>query len=457
MTHVAIVGGGAAGIGASRELLRAGIEVTIIESGPRLGGNCVGVDVTDRFGNRHRVDAGVSDFNRTTFHEVSRLIDELGVPTHPISSDADFVAEDRRSRLSFVDGQWAFGEEVENREQLGCEIESFRTRAAEVLRDPRFAGWTVERYLRYIGSSEDFRRLYLLPRAMGCFPMPDGDPERFSILALLRFWNIHGLVASPGLDSKSSPPANRHCAVGGMHRYVEAYAERFRDLGGELLCGHRVLSIRRNGAGVEVTTVDRRQRVLRIPADHVLLACHAQQALPLLEEATSAERRILGRFPWQRARLVVHHDESLLGADRERWGAFNYLVPEGDWPRVRPTITFFPNRLASLPAEVPDTFVTMNPAREPRPDRVLVDRSFLHPILDADTDALAREVEALQGQRRTWFAGSYLAAPAVHESALTSGIRSARRLLDEEGQANATWGRKKTGAFEARYAWRGAA
>jgi len=424
-------------MGAARELLRAGIHVTILESGPRLGGNCVGVEVTDKAGGIHRIDAGVSDFNRSTFHEVSRLIDELGVPTQPIRNDADFVAGDGRSRLAWVEGQWIFSKEIADPEGLQGEIDAFRTRVVEVLQEARFAHWTVERYFQHIGASREFQDHYLLPRAMGCFPMPAGNPAQFSILALLRFWNVHGLV---GLE-----PANRHCVVGGMHRYVEAYTDWFEGQGGALLCGNRVLAISRRARQVEIRTADRTQRARRRRFDHVILACHAHQALPLFEQPSLPERLVLSRFACQRARVVVHQDKRLLGESRETWGAFNYVIPKkgpaSDRSWTQPTITFFPNRLGSLPAEVPETFVSMNPVREPRRDRVLCERSFLHPILDASSDELARQVESLQGKRRTWFAGAHLIPPAVHESALVSGMRAARRLLQREGESGAVWTR----------------
>ncbi|MEM1182854.1 MAG: hypothetical protein AAGM22_31205 [Acidobacteriota bacterium] len=129
----------------------------------------------------------------------------------------------------------------------------------------------------------------------------------------------------------------------------------------------------------------------------------------------------------------VHRDAGLLGEDRDRWGAFNYAVPNGSWPRKRPTVTFYPNRLAGLDSAVPDTFVTVNPVREPRPDLVVSDRAILHPILDAGTGDRIRRLEALQGTRRLWFAGAYLRSPAVHESALSSGVDAARALLRREG------------------------
>ena len=100
-----------------------------------------------------------------------------------------------------------------------------------------------------------------------------------------------------------------------------------------------------------------------------------REALSLLEAPAAEDVAALRRFAGQRARIVVHRDERLVGDDRDGWGAFHYLVPAGGMPRVRPTITFFPNRLAGLPAGAPDVFVTMNPHVEPRPDRIVAERS----------------------------------------------------------------------------------
>jgi hypothetical protein len=411
-------------MGAARVLLLAGLQVVVVETARRLGGNCLGVRVRDASGQEHTVDAGVSDFNRTTFTEVARLIDGLGLATHPIRTDTDFVAPDGRSLAHCRDGEWDFGPDVGDPAALIAEIDAFRLRAGEVLEDARFVDWSVAQYLDHLGASPAFRERYLYPRAMGCFPMPDRSPQDLSILGLVSFWNVHGIVGAA--------PSRRHCVVGGMHRYAAAFERWLAGRGARILCGTRVLGVVRRTHGVEVRTVDHRDRHRRLEVDHVVLAGHAHDVLPLLEDPTADERAVLGRFSYQRARLLVHQDERLMGHDRNAWGAFNYVVPRGALPRVRPTITFFPNRLARLPAGVPDVFVTMNPHREARPERVLLDRFFLHPVADAATRAAIPLVERLQGRRRTWYAGGYLVMPSVHESALVSGMRAAERLVEAE-------------------------
>jgi predicted NAD/FAD-binding protein len=217
-----------------------------------------------------------------------------------------------------------------------------------------------------------------------------------------------------------------------MHRYVEAFRSWFVAHGGELHCGSRVLGVVRRRGGVEIRAVDEHDRHRSFYVSQVVLACNAHEALPLLELSTVQERDLLAAFPFQRARVVLHRDPAVLGHDERAWGAFNYVVPGADLPRVRPTITFFPNRLAGLPASAPDVFVTMTPHREPAPDAVLAQRFFLHPVAGAANDAAAARLERLQGRRRTWFAGSYLRNPFVHESAFTSGIDAAERLIRAE-------------------------
>ncbi len=54
---VTIVGGGAAGMAAARTFLSAGAHVIILESAPRLCGNCFGVQVTAANGKTYQVDA----------------------------------------------------------------------------------------------------------------------------------------------------------------------------------------------------------------------------------------------------------------------------------------------------------------------------------------------------------------------------------------------------------------
>jgi hypothetical protein len=74
-----------------------------------------------------------------------------------------------------------------------------------------------------------------------------------------------------------------------------------------------------------------------------------------------------------------------------------------------------------------DFFLTLNPVREPRPDKVLRRFTYDHPGFDAAAIAAQARLWQLQGKWRTWFCGSYFGA-GFHEDALQAGLAVAEAL-----------------------------
>ncbi len=91
MAHVVVVGGGLAGLVAARDLAIAGVEVTVIEAGDRLGGKVWSSPVGERL-----VDAGPDSF-LVRRPEAVELVTELGLAdqlTHPISPVGAYLWRD---------------------------------------------------------------------------------------------------------------------------------------------------------------------------------------------------------------------------------------------------------------------------------------------------------------------------------------------------------------------------
>lgn len=423
---VAVIGGGVSGMSAARTLNQGGARVIVLESSRRLGGNCFGVEVTAPDGTKHRVDGGVSDFNRNTFKELGEVISELGLETHPISSDLSVASQTGESLLSSINGVLECAAEYGSASDLATEMASFRVRCEEAVTNKKFSGWTISQYLDHINASKALRDAFVLPRAMGSFPMPDKDPKDMPMDELVRFWLIHGIVGSV--------PADRHTVRGGMYNYIEKLAESLEESGVDVRLETRVFKVSRFDGRVDIHITDSSGKVSVLKADQVVFSIHARSVLPLIaDDVDVQEASALAGFKVQRARVVVHHDPALMANDRNEWGAFNYIAPEGKWPTVRPAITFYPNRLARLPAEVPDTFVTMNPYHEPRAETIVSDQILVHPVsVGGKAGQMAIEaVEKMQGLRRTWWAGSYLRSPYVHESAWITGRVAAESLLSK--------------------------
>lgn len=425
MRKIAIVGGGVAGMGAAKRLREAGHHVTLFESLPRLGGDCFGVDVQLPARGMRRVDAGVSDFNVNTFVQVKELLDELGLEYHPIVQDASFMRPDGEVVYYFRDGELRGGESLSNIERFKGEIKRFNMECIEVLDDPRLGAWTLGQYLLERRYSEELVDLYAAPRAMGCFPMPNDDPVNYPVHGVVSFWRMHGIVGNDG-------PPIRMCVEGGMHEYCRAFEKWFTLQGGVVRCSTRVVGVVRRSGYVEIRAITRDDEHLAFKVDHVIFATNPNEVVPLIEDPTEEETAIFEEFPYQRARLAVHVDERLMPRDREAWGSYNYVVPDGNTPEVRPTITFYPNLMTSLPEQVPDVFVSMNPHVEPDEMSLISNRFFEHPVVTGKTHEATERLSRIQGERGTWFAGSYLAEPFVHEQALVTGQEVAKRLLERD-------------------------
>ncbi|HLQ91321.1 MAG TPA: cyclic nucleotide-binding domain-containing protein [Xanthobacteraceae bacterium] len=418
MAKVAVVGGGAAGMGAAIALTKAGMLVSLFEAAPQLGGHCRGVSVSMWDRRTIRVDAGVSEFHPETFNSFRALLDELDLRYQPVNPDVSFMTVDRAAIWFSRDGEPCFPRQPSDTAQFVEDISRFNQTSVEVLDDATYSGWSAQRYLAEKGYSEDFRACYFDPRARAELSMPDGPPGEFPIRPLVSLWRMLGRVG---------PDTIRPMTVqGGMHTYCDAVERWLRARMATLFLSTRVASISRLGDSVRIRLIDRNNAGQTLTFDHVVVATSAAQVVSLLEDASQEEARAYAELESRRIRLVVHQDTQLLPADRATWGAYNYLSRDGN---AAPSLSVYTNRLQNLPASVPDVFVTINPFVEPLPDKIIAEWLVSHPVVGNKADEALRRLDAMQGRRRTWFCGAYLREPFLHEQAYQNGCETASRLV----------------------------
>jgi len=174
---------------------------------------------------------------------------------------------------------------------------------------------------------------------------------------------------------------------------------------------------------METTEVELRLEDGRVERfDHVVIGAHADQALHVLVAPSEDEQRLLGAFRYSQNRALLHEDQSFMPQRRAAWASWNHLGEVGSLP----TVTYWMNNLQPLKTRRP-LFVTLNPPREPRAGSLHREFQYAHPLFDSEAldaqDALWR----LQGQRNTWFCGSYFGY-GFHEDALESGLWVAEAL-----------------------------
>ncbi|HWA69860.1 MAG TPA: FAD-dependent oxidoreductase [Rhizomicrobium sp.] len=410
MARIAIVGTGISGLG-SAFLLGPHHDITVYEKASRPGGHSRTVTV-DYDGTAVPVDTGFIVFNRPNYPNLTGLFDLLGVQTH--ASDMTFAA-------SIKDGWLEWGAQNLNA-VIGQRRNLLRPRFVRLVRDvlrfnaeaqdmaERLPHLTLDGLIARLGLGDWFRNYYLLPMAGAIWSCPPRQMLSFPARALIRFFANHHLLSLTGQPQWRT-------VTGGSREYVRRLTQPFAD------------RVRLNCGAVEVTRANGKVQVRdsqggREIYDQLVLACHGDEALALLGDASDAERTALSCFRYQENVAVLHRDTSVMPRRRRCWASWVYTSDGAPEPAI--SVTYWMNRLQGIDERRP-LFVSLNP-RRPIPAALTFDSaSFHHPVFDAAAIAAQGQIAALQGARGTWHAGAHL-GHGFHEDGLASAVRVAAAL-----------------------------
>lgn len=426
--RIAVVGSGVSGLVAARELHRAH-DVTVFEADRRVGGHVH--TWTVRAGGRDwAVDSGFIVYNERNYPRFTRLLAELGVASRP--STMGFSVHSDRTGLEY-NGSSLRGLFVQPRNLANP---AFLRMLADILRFNREAPRAVRRaageeplgaLLERGRYSRAFREWYIQPMASAIWSVPLARVLEMPAAFFVRFFENHGLL------TVGDRPRWR-VVRGGSARYVEALVAPFRD---RIRVGRPVRGVTRLADRVEVDGES---------FDRVVLACHSDQALALLADATAAEREVLGALPYQVNEAVVHTDVSMLPRSRAAWASWNYRL--GGDPAAPATLTYNMNILQSLDA--PETFcVTLNGGDAVDPARVLGRVRYHHPVYTVAGQAARRRRGEISGPNRTHFCGAYW-GNGFHEDGVVSALAVGREIATAARAEvrPATWSAPAEGSLE---------
>lgn len=414
MNRVAVVGGGVAGLVSAHELAKAGWDVTLLERENRVGGHTNTIEVEDGPDAGTPVDTGFIVCNDRTYPGFHRFLAELGVPWR--WSEMSFACWDEASGLQYA-GTTLSGLFAQRRNlasagfwRLLAGIALYGRRAAREVDDPVLAGETLGRFLERHRVSRAVIDLYIVPMGAAVWSASAVEMLEFPAAAFLRFFHNHGLLTFTGRP-------NWQTVRGGSRSYVRAFLAKFP---GKVRKGAPVESLRRPaGGGVELRVAGATERF-----DRAVVACHADEALALLDDASHDERRLLGAWRYSRNDTVLHTDASLLPADRRAWASWNYRRTPGEDGTAGVSVTYDMNRLQGLRTRR-DYLVTLNPRVEPAEGAVLKRIDYRHPTYDFPALRAQADLPSLNGVRSTWYCGSYFGY-GFHEDAVQSALAVAR-------------------------------
>ncbi|MET0892823.1 MAG: FAD-dependent oxidoreductase [Pseudoxanthomonas sp.] len=410
MSRIAVVGSGIAGLGAAWLLSRKH-EVVLFEASDYLGGHTHTHDI-EIDGEHHAVDSGFIVFNETHYPLLTALFAQLGVESQPTTMS--FSVHDEGSGLEYNAGSMR---------GLFCQpgnllSPSFWRMLAELRRFYRDApavlatgspGLTLGEYLASNKYSAMFRDNHLIPMASALWSSPARGILGFPMKHLVAFMANHDMLQLTGRPQW-------RVVGGGSQSYVRALRSRWTV---QERLATPVTSVRRVTGGANVAS-----RLGSEFFDEVVLACHADDALSLLADATARERGILGAIQYQDNEAILHSDIRVLPRRRGAWAAWNAWVPADEHAPC--SVSYWMNALQSLHA--PQQFiVSLNRHADIDPARIHRRLHYRHPLQDHASVAAQARKQEIQGLAHTWFAGAGWGF-GFHEDGLRSGVEVARGL-----------------------------
>lgn len=407
--RIAVVGAGISGLCAA-DTLASQHEVTVFDKNDHAGGH-TDTHTVEVAGRPWTVDTGFIVFNEQHYPVLTDLFRRLDVTW--IDSDMSFSVSNRDTGLEYNTGTVT---------QLFCQpgnllkpsfhrmildIRRFYRRAPEMLDNP--TDISLGAYLEQGGYGELFIHDHIVPMTSALWSCNATMALEYPARYLIQFMHHHQML------QMTSRPVWK-TVRGGSRTYVDRLLERKRF---EVHTGTEVMAISRDESSVTLMADGQRQQF-----DALIMACHGDQVLPLLEQPTRTEQSVLSRISTQYNRMTLHTDPSVMPRRKRAWASWNVIL-DGQSERDC-TVSYYMNLLQSIDCPEP-LIVSLNQEDRIDPDRILLSRDYHHPIYNKDTVSAAARMGDCQGQLRTWYCGAWQGW-GFHEDGARSGLEAARLL-----------------------------
>ncbi|MCL4113043.1 UNVERIFIED_CONTAM: hypothetical protein GTU68_049965 [Idotea baltica] len=412
---IAIIGSGITGLSAAW-LLHKKYDITLFEKNDYLGGHTHTHDVIEA-NNNLAIDSGFIVYNEKNYPNLVGLFNQLDVKTQ--STDMSFSFSLNQGEIEYAGtglaGMFAQKSNLIKPKhwRLLKEIVRFNKVAhadLDSLEKNKTSEFTLGDFLKQHNFSADLQENYLLPMGAAIWSCPVEIMYNFPAFSFLRFFANHGLI-----DLKDRP--QWRSVVGGSREYIK---KMMLTLESQISFQGKATSVIRENDSVSIESGNSHSKF-----DQVVFACHADEALKLLDQATGTEHSVLSCFKYQENKTFLHTDESLMPKRKNAWCCWNYLA-QSDAKNNKVTASYWMNMLQKFKAAC-DYFVTLNPYQQIDPTKVIKQMTYHHPVFDRNAIEAQTRLGELQSIKNSWFCGSY-AGYGFHEDGLLSSVKVCEQL-----------------------------
>ena len=401
---IAVIGSGISGLSASYYFSKK-YKVDLFEQDDHFGGHSYTYDIKED-NKIIAVDLGFIVFNEQTYPNLIRFFNELNVPFE--KSNMSFSVSIKDTNVEY--GGSGFNAIFANKKNLLNfkflkminEIINFYKTAPSLI-NTETSNVTLGDYLKSSKLSKYFIEYHIIPMVAAIWSMPFQKAKEMPLKLFLNFFTNHGLF-----KLKNRP--QWYTVSNRSRTYVKKVLEK---ISGEVFKNYKVSKILRSENNVRILIGNEYQDY-----DHVILASHADQSLELLDDPSLEESEILKKFTYVSNEAYLHRDENLMPIRKSAWSSWNSISKNENT-----CVTYWLNKLQNLNSEK-NYFLTLNPVEAIDKNKIIKKIHFTHPYFNKDNVALQKDLNKLQGKKRTWFCGSYFGY-GFHED----GLKSSKELF----------------------------
>ncbi|WP_160061550.1 NAD(P)/FAD-dependent oxidoreductase [Psychromonas sp. L1A2] len=414
MKNIAIIGSGISGL-TSAYLLSKKHNVTVFEKNDYIGGHTATVDI-EKDGIPYAIDTGFIVFNDKTYPNYLALLDEIGIGKK--ATEMSFSVHNCHTGLEYnghnLNTLFAQRRNLLNPKfwLLVKEILRFNKLCKGIFEaDVYLPGLTLGEFLTEHKFSDFFAEHYILPMGAAIWSSSLEQMEDFEFRFFVQFFHNHGL-----LNIADRP--QWYVIPNGSRSYLAPLCAPFKD---KIHLNSQIIGITRNDNQIQLHFDNEEDKQT---FDEVVIACHSDQALKLLSDATVDEEMLLSDMPYSENSVILHTDVSLLPDRETAWASWNYQLSQD---RSKPaSVTYNMNILQKFYSD--HTFcVTLNQKQDIDPDKILKEYNYHHPIFSSASIRAQQQRDLICGKQHTHFAGAYWHS-GFHEDGVRSAVEVAQRF-----------------------------
>jgi predicted NAD/FAD-binding protein len=390
-------------------------EVHLFEAAPRIGGHTHTHEVQVESG-KYLIDTGFIVHNDRNYPNFIKLMEKLKVETK--DSVMSFSVKVEKDGLEYngtsINSLFcqrrnifrpSFYKMIKDIFRFNKEATEYFLKHQEEAPDDM----SLEDYLRINHYSQEFIEHYVMPMGAAIWSASREEMKKFPLHFFVRFFHHHGMLT---VDER---PTWR-VLKGGSSAYIPKLTANFAK---NIHLSTPITSVTRSETGVILNET--------LQFDHVIFACHANQAMEILKDPSVQEKKVMGGFAYRPNDVILHTDTSVLPTKKIGHASWNYYLPKVQLDRV--AVTYHMNILQGINA--PETFlVSLNMDHLIDPKKVIKKIPYAHPVYSQSAVTSQKKWQTISNlDNRTHFCGAYW-GNGFHED----GVKSALKVTSAFGQ-----------------------